>query len=263
MLPTLAIALLFGGNPEGAQEALDAPELRSLQQPLWTPTYLPMARAWCVVAEGDQRRGHALFREAANFGEEIGDLVGAATALHALARTGDPRSVVDRLDDLAERIEGPGAAARATHCRALVNRDLDGLTAVTDTYSALGAHLLAAEAAADTAMLLLRAGSDRPATAATRRAADLARACGEPTTPALTNSRTRVDLTTAERETAILASAGFTSKQIAERLVLSARTIDNRLRRVYEKLGIAGRSELNDALGSPQPTLEVTNVLRG
>ena len=72
-----------------------------------------------------------------------------------------------------------------------------------------------------------------------------------------------MDLTTAERETAILASAGFTSKQIAERLVLSARTIDNRLRRVYEKLGIAGRSELNDALGSPQPTLEVTNVLRG
>ena len=36
---------------------------------------------------------------------------------------------------------------------------------------------------------------------------------------------------------------------IAERLYLSVRTVDNHLQRSYTKLGVSGRSELSDALG--------------
>jgi DNA-binding CsgD family transcriptional regulator len=42
----------------------------------------------------------------------------------------------------------------------------------------------------------------------------------------------------------------MTSREIAETLVVSTRTVENHLQRAYEKLGLSGRSELAAALGS-------------
>ena len=42
----------------------------------------------------------------------------------------------------------------------------------------------------------------------------------------------------------MLAAGGLTSPEIAERLVLSVRTVENHLQRGYDKLGVANRSEL-------------------
>ena len=47
------------------------------------------------------------------------------------------------------------------------------------------------------------------------------------------------------REIAALAAQGLSSGEIAERLFLSRRTVDNHLRTAYAKLGIRGRSELS------------------
>ena len=55
-------------------------------------------------------------------------------------------------------------------------------------------------------------------------------------------------LTRREREVATLASHGLASREIAEALVVSARTVENHLQRAYEKLGVTGRTELADAL---------------
>jgi DNA-binding CsgD family transcriptional regulator len=55
-------------------------------------------------------------------------------------------------------------------------------------------------------------------------------------------------LTRREREVATLAGAGVSSKQIAERLFLSVRTVDNHLQRAYTKLGLTSREELAAAL---------------
>ena len=55
-------------------------------------------------------------------------------------------------------------------------------------------------------------------------------------------------LTAREREIAQLAAARVRSKEIAERLGLSVRTVDNHLGRVFRKLGIQGRDELFAAL---------------
>jgi DNA-binding CsgD family transcriptional regulator len=57
-----------------------------------------------------------------------------------------------------------------------------------------------------------------------------------------------VPLTPREREIALLAAGGSTSKEIAERLFVSARTVDNHLQNVYAKLGITSRSALREAL---------------
>lgn len=47
-----------------------------------------------------------------------------------------------------------------------------------------------------------------------------------------------------EREVADLAREGLSSREIAERLYVSTRTVDNHLRKVYAALGISGRHEL-------------------
>jgi len=57
-----------------------------------------------------------------------------------------------------------------------------------------------------------------------------------------------VPLTNREREIALLAASGQTSRAIAEQLYLSARTVDNHLGRIYEKLGVSNRAELAAAL---------------
>ena len=112
----------------------------------------------------------------------------------------------------------------------------------------MGADLLAAEAAADGAVARRRAGDLRAAAAAERRVANLVGRCEGPVTPALQAVKARVQLTPAERETAVLAAGGRSNSEIAEQLFLSRRTVENRLHRVYEKLGISGRDELAEAL---------------
>jgi DNA-binding NarL/FixJ family response regulator len=51
-------------------------------------------------------------------------------------------------------------------------------------------------------------------------------------------------LTTRERQIARLASRGSTSREIAERLTLSERTVETHLSHVYGKLGVRSKAEL-------------------
>ena len=60
-------------------------------------------------------------------------------------------------------------------------------------------------------------------------------------------------LTTREREVALLAASGASSKQIAARLIVSKRTVDSHLDRVYRKLGVSGRDQLAEALTTFDP----------
>jgi DNA-binding CsgD family transcriptional regulator len=56
-------------------------------------------------------------------------------------------------------------------------------------------------------------------------------------------------LTSRERDVAMLAARGMPSREIAERLDLSVRTVDNHLARCFDKLGVRTRGELADVLG--------------
>ena len=64
-------------------------------------------------------------------------------------------------------------------------------------------------------------------------------------------------LTAREREIAGLVAAGRTNREVAEQLVLSARTIEAHLRNVYGKLGVRSRVELTRAV-ERAPTLGVS-----
>lgn len=55
-------------------------------------------------------------------------------------------------------------------------------------------------------------------------------------------------LTAREREIADLVAAGRTNREVAEQLVLSAKTIEAHLRNIYAKLGVRSRVELARAV---------------
>ena len=123
---------------------------------------------------------------------------------------------------------------------------------MADRFERLGAMLLAAEAATEAAQAFQRAG-DRRAVGGARAAgldAGRARAKG-PGRPASTAPVMVVPLTPRERDIATLAAQGEASKDIAEQLFLSVRTVNNHLQNVYSKLGVAGRATARRA---PWPT---------
>ncbi len=252
-LGDLAAAFAISGLQRESRETLQVMrEGLGLPDTQYWAVNVLQARAWTDAVHGDLPAALRLFREAAQVGQEIGDLVGAASSLHAEARLGSPRGVEDQLESLAREIEGPVVRARLEHVRALTAKDAVALEGCSATFRGLGAHLLAAEAQADAATAWRDHGNPRRASAATRQAAHLAGECEDPATPALAVTRTAARLTPAERRAALLAADGRTSRQIAEELDVSVRTVENHLQHVYQKLGIRGRRDLRALVDRPE-----------
>jgi DNA-binding CsgD family transcriptional regulator len=145
-------------------------------------------------------------------------------------------------------VEGPLVGVMAAHAEALVSRQGEALDRASLDFQAIGALALAAEAAASAASCFAGAGRRRQATAAARRANDLAHQAGG-TWLTKSHDDSRQVLTGREYEVAGLAANGLTSKEIAARLYISVRTTDNHLQRVYFKLGVKSREELASVLG--------------
>jgi DNA-binding CsgD family transcriptional regulator len=206
------------------------------------------AQGWAAAAGSDVALASQFLEEAAAVGERVGDRLEAVRALHDIARLGGAQKVATRLGDLTRGMEGQLAAVMAAHARALVDKDAPGLEACSASFETLGACLLAAEAAADAAAAWMHRGGARSAAAAGRRAGRLADGCEGAVTPALGAIESRVRLTPAERECALLAAAGRSNREIAGTLYLSVRTVENRLQRIYEKLGVTSRADLAMAL---------------
>jgi DNA-binding NarL/FixJ family response regulator len=126
------------------------------------------------------------------------------------------------------------------------------------------ARLQYAYALADLGAVLRRANRRREAREPLREALDMARRFGAESLEesvraelAATGARPRkalltgVDsLTPSELRVARLAAAGKTNREIAQSLVVSAKTIETHLRHVYQKLNIARRTELSDRLSA-------------
>jgi DNA-binding CsgD family transcriptional regulator len=119
---------------------------------------------------------------------------------------------------------------------------------VVDRYERIDVLGHAAEVAAELAELHRARAENRLATAAQLRSAALAARAGGLHTPVLARGSGIEPLTPREREVALLAAGGHSSRDIGERLHLSTRTVDTHLARVYRKLGVSGRGELEAAL---------------
>ena len=75
--------------------------------------------------------------------------------------------------------------------------------------------------------------------------------CEGAKTPVLARAGTVAALSERERDVAVLAARGLSSRQIAAQLTLSVRTVDNHLGRIYAKLGVSSRAALVDVLAGP------------
>jgi DNA-binding NarL/FixJ family response regulator len=236
------------GRTQRAAETLAA--LDALAVPIVPPvrTHLLEARAWTAAAAGDLPTARAYLEEAADFGQEVGHLLGAASALHGLARLGQARQVASRLESLAAQMDGEFVRARAAYVNAVAVRDRQALGEVSDAFEGLGAILYAAEASVEAAAALRRNGHPRHAAADEHRAAQLLSRCEGATTPVVKTITARARLTPGELDAAVQAAAGRSNKQIAADGHNSVRTVESHLQRVYEKLGITSRHELADAL---------------
>ncbi|MFJ4768633.1 AAA family ATPase [Streptomyces uncialis] len=230
----------------------------------WRQADTLRAHAWALRCQG--RAGEALTVLGTATADALahGERAAALTLQHDLVRWGE-RAAADRVTDLAATAQGPYEAARAAHARALAAADPDALTAVADTWTALGTGLLAAETLAQAASLWrepapgqrhrtpARVVAERRATA---RALLLRERCEGAATPALAVLTERgpgapAALSARELEIAHLAARGRTSKEIAAHCGLSVRTVDNTLGRVYRKLGVNDRAALGRLLAPP------------
>jgi DNA-binding CsgD family transcriptional regulator len=206
------------------------------------------ARAWVIAAGGDVPGAV----------EHLVTLAGRLRAdrfagnematLYDMVRLGRADLAVDRMAELAGRIVGGDMTSLLLrHACAAAAGDAVGLLAVGRELAGRGFNVFACDAAA-VAVSLFRASRDPAALAASTLLADVLSRCETLRTPLLL--AVQPVLTSRERQVAELAAVGHRSREIADRLYLSPRTVENHLQRVYSKLGVNGRVELSPALRS-------------
>ncbi|MBX3314686.1 MAG: helix-turn-helix transcriptional regulator [Actinobacteria bacterium] len=212
------------------------------------------ARGWLAAAQGDRLAAGVLFGSGARSALALGDRFHGARLLHAQARVGDVGVVADELEALAAAHPGGIAPSLAAHLAVLrpgagpVDADDPAAHLVVDLLEQRGLLLFAGEAAAEASRRAQRGGDGRAAARWAARSTELHDRCQG----ARTHVGILVDgptpLTDRERDVARLAAERLPSKEIAARLGLSRRTVDNYLRQVYRKLGVSSRHDLPAAL---------------
>lgn len=206
-----------------------------------------LADAWIALGEGRPDAAATTILARVDVIEPRGAVSVAASLLHHLVRFGyraHARTAAERLGRLAEASDSPAVRRRLAHARAEAAGDATALRAVGTEWESIGHLLYAAEAFASAGQAARADGRAREATADLQRAASLAAACEGARTPLLRFSDGAEPLTPREREIASLAAQGLSSNEIATRLFLSPRTVNNHLQSTYAKLGIRGRHEL-------------------
>ncbi|MFI1569137.1 LuxR C-terminal-related transcriptional regulator [Streptomyces sp. NPDC020490] len=209
-----------------------------------------IGEAWLYAAQGRLAEARAVLIAAAHDAGATGQLASEFLLLTDVARLGGSHEVINRLRELASTCEGKLAVARFEFVSALAAENPQRLLAAADNLEAVGADLLAAEAASTAARMWNRSARPRNATAATNRASRLLDRCEAARTPLVANLTAATPLTRREREVAQLAARGATSRSIAATLHLSVSTVDNHLQSAYIKLGVTARQELAPALSS-------------
>jgi DNA-binding CsgD family transcriptional regulator len=237
-----------------------------------------LASAWArfAVAELDLSNGRASaaaeqFAELAEWLDRLGvldvDLSPVPELVEALLRSGranDGRQAASTYIDRAQTKGQPWARARAARVRGMVG-DADSEAAFEEALALHAATLDRFEEARTRLVFgewLRRARRRVDARVQLRTALDTFERLGAQIWADLTLVELRatgvsaqrrttgpvVDLTARELQIALLLAEGKTTRQAAEALFVSPKTVEYHLRHVYTKLGIGSRSELTDRM---------------
>ena len=240
----LIISQAMHGDLAAAQEA--QARYRALVAGATVPYLSPQeawARAALAVAEGNISHAAGMLLDAAA-GEEIPTDRGHLL-YQALRADADPKIIAPALRAAAASCDAPLIGVFARQASALANRDGAGLAGAAEALGQIGAWLWAAEAAAQAAVAHTGAGRGDPARRALALSGRFQDQCEDPRSPVLAAAPLApAGLTRREREIVELASHGATNAEIAQRLVLSVRTVESHLYRAMGKLGAGTRHEL-------------------
>ncbi|GAA3758264.1 LuxR family transcriptional regulator [Plantactinospora mayteni] len=233
----LAVSLAATGQPAEAQRVLDLDPPDRLAV---LPGLGPWAAGAIAAARGDTRSAGRRFEEAVAaahaascWSVELQYLTWAAR----LPPADRPVALADRVAHCLRYVEAGRLVTEARGELALLDRDRAGLLEQATRLTEMGLHRRAWRLAEAATRVL--SGRDQDYAGAVALAGRLRTALGLPA-PNLASPT----LTARENEVAALAATGLPNREIATRLVVSARTVESHLARVYRKLGIGSRREL-------------------
>jgi DNA-binding CsgD family transcriptional regulator len=246
-------ALATSGDPVAASAVL-AEAQRMAGNGGWGELRLAVPAAWVTAAQGDVGRALKELRVAGDQARSKDLISFELKAWESSVRLGSTE-VAAEAADLAQRMEGPLGCVVADHAAALAAGAAvsgEALDKAAERYDALTLHLNAAECSAQASRAYARASLPRRAAASAARAQDFLRGYSGPRPLGMALATAPAELTRREREVAMLAVTGRSSRAIANQLCLSVRTVESHLARVYSKMGITGRSDLAKVL-APTP----------
>ena len=206
-------------------------------RPLWQTT-----AAWVDAIDGATSASITQTLAAASAARAAGQSAYEVYCLQIAVRFGSTE-VAPRLAQLAGELpEMPRAQLAAVHASALAASDGAALIASSEEYERYGLVLGAIDAAAQAATAYRREGRSGSALTAAERMHRLAALTGA-STPAMSDVVADDGLTDRQREIVRLAANGLSNKEIAERLVVSVRTVEGHLYRATQILGSSVRGQ--------------------
>jgi DNA-binding CsgD family transcriptional regulator len=237
-----ATALAMRGATEEAAAVLAA--LDEAWRPFRNLDYeRSLARAWLVAGQGAITEAITTLLSAAETASAKGQFAAEVLCLQTAVQFGDP-SVAPRLTELESIVEGPRVKLASRFAAALAGSDAHGLEEISIEFEEMGDLVAAVDAAAH-ACTAFRHGDRRgSALGCSARAEALAQRCGGISTPALREVSEPLPLTSREREIVRLLGSGASTRDVAERLYLSARTVEGHVYRAMTKTGAETREEL-------------------
>jgi DNA-binding CsgD family transcriptional regulator len=228
------------GQPSEATTALGA--ARVPDDYLYMHTGLAVAKGWALAAGGSLSEAVGVVAAAAEEARVRIQPTHELACIQAAAQWGDGSGAA-RAAELAEALALPLADAVARHAESLRSSDGEALLAVSADYRAIGDRVAAADAAAQAGAVLTRAAHRSRGLYAAAIAQELANECGGLCTPAL-RCPLGVPLTGRQRDVIELVVAGLSNREIADRLVMSVRTVEGHVYRACQRVGAQTREEL-------------------
>jgi DNA-binding CsgD family transcriptional regulator len=252
----LARAYAALGKTGQAEQVLDdATEHTGRHVELHEPQRM-IAHTWLTAALGGERSAAEAARRAAQAAHRSGQYALEAEALHHAARFGD-RTAAQPLAALVPLLDGAVAELYLRHATAVADADAQALDAISVDFEGAGLILSAADAAAQAVPLHDQARQRRSSAESAARALQLAALCGGAITPAIRSAARPLPLSKREREIAAMIAEGLSNREIADKLLVSVRTVEGHIYRACIKLDVSDRDNLaaRHRLGPP-PVLE-------
>lgn len=229
---------------EGREAGEAIAEARECVPPdfVFMQTTLGIAAGWSLVANGCVTDAIATVRTAALEARERHQPTHELACYQAAAQWGDT-SCAAPARRLADELRLPLADAVARHAEALAAADGEELLKAADAYRTIGDRAAAADTAAQAAVAFTRAQHRKRGLYAAAVAKELSDACGGLCTPALRVPASQ-PLTGRQREIVEFVAAGLSNREIADRLVMSVRSVEGHIYRACQRVGANSREEL-------------------